>query len=107
MLTCISGGWIGMLTVMLAIGCGDIDKTLISDAGTDTDIDTDSDTDIDTDTDTDSDTDTDTDSDSDTDTTCDPGWAGPDCDVCVRYVDLAAPGGGDTLRALVEIRLPI
>jgi hypothetical protein len=28
---------------------------------------------------------------------CEPGWAGPDCGVCVRFVDVAAPDGGDAL----------
>ena len=58
---------------------------------------TDADTDTDTDTDGDTDGDTDTDADSDTDTSCEPGWAGASCEICVRFVDVDVTSGGDGL----------
>jgi hypothetical protein len=75
----------------------DTDTDADTDADSDTDSDTDTDTDVDTDIDTDSDTGTGADTESETTTTCDPGWAGPDCSVCVRFVDAAATDDGDAL----------
>jgi len=77
--------WAACLAALLVgASCGPIEKTALPDGG-----------DGDSDSDTDSDTDTDTDPDAGA--TCDPGWAGPDCGVCVRFVDVTAAAGGDGL----------